>query len=398
MARILLGDELGGDRDGPLTLAETGRALAEAGHDCLYALQDVGRRGLAIPPSGVLQAPVWPGSPALKLRLIGRSPARIGGIADQLAVAGLAEPRLVEGVVSAWERVLDLVRPDLVVAHAAPGLLQAAEGRAARVAVGGGYALPPALGDGLPRHDPLLPPAVREADLLEAVNTMRRDRRRAPLAGSAALFDAESRLVFCHPAFDFHALTRSEPLAGPLRPQASPAPGPRTGVVALLSIEAPSVEDVVFGLVAAARSGLHARVHVEGAPPAMGRFLSESGVGATLDQALADIPGARVVVHEAGAEVAQRAALAGAAQLILPGAGPEAAFLARRVTELGVGRALALQRHPSAEVEAAVRDAAGDEDLSAWCAHRAGELRTGPARPGAAAVVAAAARLTARAA
>ena len=396
MATILLGEEFGASWAGAHVLGSLGRALAAAGHACVYALRDLTEAQLlGAGAHRVVQAPVWRGPAFYKVDQIGRSKARIGGVADMLAIHGLADDGVVERTVSAWRRLLEMIRPDAVIGHFSPALmLAAAAAGLPRILAGEGWAMPPPVAGGLPRHDTLQPPVVRDRDIMEAVDAVRGRLGLPRSEGLAGVLEADARMVFCHPAFDIHALVRKEAVLGPLAPP-PPSNGTRSGVVALLSITQGEIEDVVFGLLA---SGAPMRIHVRGASPAMQYYLDNAGAAVGLLEALEAIPSSRLLVHQGDAEPAQIAALAGTPQLLLPQGTAESRFIAGRVVDLGVGAIVAVARKPTSAMEQAVKAAYGDGDLAAHCRRRAVELAVAGPFAGASAVVGEVARLLPRSA
>lgn len=398
MATILLGEEFETDWASAHLLGALGAELAARGHACVFALRDIDRASLiGAGRAMVLQAPIWRGPAFYRVSQIGRSAARIGGVADMLAVNGLGDEAVVGPTVAAWQALVAMVRPDLVIGHFAPGLMMAAEAAGLpRILAGTGKAMPPLVAGRLPRHDNLQPPVARDEDITRAVNAVRRRIGLAPAVGLEGLVAADARLVFSHPAFDPHHLVRREAAIGPLNPPillTEARTERRAGVIAILSITLGNIEDIVFGLMA---SGMPVRIHVRGAPPAMQHYLEAADVGIGLSEAVAAIPTARLLVHQAVAEPAQVAAMAGVPQLLLPEPGPAARFIAERVTSLGVGRILGVARKPTSTVEQAVRGGYGDGDMASHCRQRAIDLHASGPYPGSGAVVAEVTRLLPR--
>lgn len=393
MATILLGEEFGTGWAGAHVLGVLGAELKARGHDCIFALRDVNQATLLDGEAQVIQAPVWRGPAFYRVSQIGRSAARIGGVADMLAVHGLAEKAVVDRTVSAWRALVAMVRPDLVIGHFAPALMMAAEAAGLpRILAGNGQAMPPLAAGRLPRHDTLQPPVARDADITQALNAVRTKLGLKPSVGLEGLGAADARLVFSHPAFDMHQIVRTEPVVGPLNPPPA-SPERKAGVVALLSITQGHVEDIVFGLLA---SGMPMRIHVRDASPAMRHYLDEAGVWVGLQEAIAAIPSARLLVHQALAEPAQVAAMAAVPQLLLPEPNAEARFIAERVTSLGVGSVLGVARKPTSTVEQAVRGGYGDGDMAAHCRQRATDLAVSGPFPGASVIGGLVARLLPR--
>lgn len=140
MARVLIAWELGeafGHLARCLRLAE---GLVARGHGVTLALKDVrlpAGQGLA-PGITVLPAPLTPQAGA------GSSPPV--NYADVLRVSGFADARDVAARLNAWQGIFALARPDVLVAdHAPTALLAARLADIPHLAIGNGFAIPPAV-------------------------------------------------------------------------------------------------------------------------------------------------------------------------------------------------------------------------------------------------------------
>lgn len=370
MTRYLLGEELGASRDGALMLALLGEELTTAGHDCSYALRELGRAfpaGLNPPP---YQAPVWRGPKFLQVPQIGRHPAKIGGIADMLAVHGLGDPAILRAMVGAWRHILDHVKPDSVIGFVSPALAIACEAEAVRfVMIGEAHLLPPSIRGEWPRSQPLQPPVVRSRDLVDSVNSVRKELGLPAIGAPADILTPGRRCVFGHLAFDPYQASRTKPLIAP--PGAAAASGAGDKVVAVLSIEQRNVEDILFGILAC---DLPAAICVDGAPPAMQHYLESRGAACSWPEAVDAIGAARVVIHQGEPPIGLRAAMAGKPQLLLPTSREECRQMADRIAALGCGRAVDPRRHPIQSMERALRECWSSAEQAALSRGRAEEL------------------------
>ncbi|MBP2275352.1 MULTISPECIES: glycosyltransferase [Sphingomonas] len=140
----MIGWELGDGRGHLEPLLPVVRSLVDQGCHIVLAMRNQGTarsvfRWLIdhkIAINDVHQAPIFvhkatpPPSPLLSL-------------AEILAHAGFAKPALLGPVVRAWSRMLDDVKPDIVLAEFAPSLRIAAYGRTPTIMVGSGWTIPP---------------------------------------------------------------------------------------------------------------------------------------------------------------------------------------------------------------------------------------------------------------
>ncbi len=138
MARVLIAWELGeafGHLARCLRLAE---GLVARGHQVTLALKEVrlptGQQ--LVPGISVLAAPRTP-----QAGPVGRSPINY---ADVLRVSGFSDAQDVAARLNAWRGILNLTRPDVLVAdHAPTALLAARIADIAYLSVGNGFAIPP---------------------------------------------------------------------------------------------------------------------------------------------------------------------------------------------------------------------------------------------------------------
>lgn len=140
MAHVLIAWELGeafGHLARCLRLAE---GLVARGHTATLALKDVRLPAGQAPAPGVAVLPV----PRTPQGVAERSPP--ANYADVLRVSGFADAQDVAARLTAWRGIFALARPDVLVAdHAPTALLAARLGRIPHLAIGNGFAIPPAV-------------------------------------------------------------------------------------------------------------------------------------------------------------------------------------------------------------------------------------------------------------
>ncbi len=120
MARVLLGWELGGGLGHVANLLPLAHELARLGHEPVFALRDISEPWPLLSATGyrIFQAPWLRDRP----NLTGGRPFRARSYADILAYNGFDEPGVLQSLVSAWDRLLETIDPELVVIEHAPAL------------------------------------------------------------------------------------------------------------------------------------------------------------------------------------------------------------------------------------------------------------------------------------
>lgn len=137
MKRIFCGWELGNELSHLSHLAELSHLLGADGHNVTLALRDLSRphfffRKQSVP---ILQAPVWTFPVQADRPVI--------CLADVLMMKGWLYDTTLRNLVNAWQGLLDLVQPDIVVCEYAPTLLLALrDSPIPRVIMGTGFAEP----------------------------------------------------------------------------------------------------------------------------------------------------------------------------------------------------------------------------------------------------------------
>lgn len=141
MARVLIGWEFGGGHGHAVNMVAVGRALVARGHDVVLAVRDPQVAWAVTRDSGlpVLQAPM---SRALGAAMTGGKPFRARSMLDILAMHGYGDPVILESTLASWRHLVDVVRPDFVLAEFAPLLCMATSGRVPNASFGIGFCLP----------------------------------------------------------------------------------------------------------------------------------------------------------------------------------------------------------------------------------------------------------------
>lgn len=297
--RILLAWEHGAGLGHVMRLLPLARRLLERGHDVSLAACDLAavRDALALEPAPglrLLAAPALP-APQGEVHALGDTLRRVfGPPANQTVLA------------AAWTTLLDLLRPEIVVADHAPLLTALCLGRLPVQVIGDPPMVPPDQAP-LPPFRPgaETPPASLAAEqaVLAEVNDLRDAAGLAPLPRLAATLRGDGRpWIGAHPAFDPYAALRADPLdPAPEVAIALPPPPAQRPPIAL--IYAPKPHPVLVPLVqAVVAQGLRPRLVLRESLPALRQALLAAGTELLEQPRPRDVllAEARLVVHAGG--------------------------------------------------------------------------------------------------
>lgn len=138
MSRFLIAWEMGVGLSYMRSLQRLALALRDRGHEVHFALRDLSRAEATLGVHGfpLMQAPLW------QPRRRGLPPA--ANHAEVLSRLGYLDESGLLGVAKAWCRLLEMVRPDVLLAeHAPTALLSAAALGVPRAMIGSGFTCPP---------------------------------------------------------------------------------------------------------------------------------------------------------------------------------------------------------------------------------------------------------------
>ncbi|MDJ0553266.1 MAG: hypothetical protein QNJ68_02240 [Microcoleaceae cyanobacterium MO_207.B10] len=130
--KILLGWELGSGQAHIHRLAAIAQILEPLGFEPVFALKSHQIRGINFPWSSIA-APPLPFLGTLKSYTF----------ADILEKFGFGNAKLLKNHLQAWGRIFTEVKPKLIIADYAPGLVLAAYGIIPTITIGGGFTVPP---------------------------------------------------------------------------------------------------------------------------------------------------------------------------------------------------------------------------------------------------------------
>ncbi len=327
--RVLFGWEFGAGLGHLTRFRPIGDRLVAEGAEVVLALQDVDRAGPFLDPATgrtrpgyhLLQGPRWniPADPSIR-----RIPTH--SFADVLNLIGYGHRVALSRRLTAWEGVLAVARPDVVVGDFSPTLNLAARGRVPSVVIGNGYTIPPP-GRPLPPIRPWQEALEgfsldHEAQLLEAINAVQTARGAAGVGHLADAFSGDRTFVFSLPLVDPYARFRTEPTLAPFNMPRGIRPRPwdrrrEAGVFLYL----PSAHaHLNVALEALAASGTAGEAYIGDLQPGAERRFARPGliVHAEPQDFAEAMPAARLVIHHGGLSTAVAAVMAGTPQLILP--------------------------------------------------------------------------------
>lgn len=313
MARILLGWELGFGLGHVANLLPVAQALAQQGHEPMLVLRDIVGSWPLVKDCGfsILPSPVF----------FQRFQSPTGGArsyADMLAAHGFDDVEALLPMLKGWRQLLDVVRPQLVVAEHAPTLCLAAHGVVPVVNLGTGFTVPhqengqfPALS---PANEALVPWGRVQSTLQSVLRTLGQNPP-VPLV-QAVLGDVGLPIVV--QALDPYHHSATARAVGPLRSLGPVVPLPQEAAcLVYLPADHPHLEDLLSGLIDLPMTGI---VYVRDATPRVLEWLRETPfeIATTPIDLNAMWPQISVVLHHGGAGIAQQCLAAGRPQVIAP--------------------------------------------------------------------------------
>jgi UDP:flavonoid glycosyltransferase YjiC (YdhE family) len=327
------------------------RHLREMGHDVLFAVRDVRVAAKVLTPASLpfVQAPVM----RTRIRLL-RPPANYS---EMLLAEGYAQPTALAGCLAAWRQLVELYRPDVLVADHGPTASIAA--RACDipfVQFGCGFAIPPVThpmrrfnAEDRTATDERL--HASERTLVQNTNAALRSLNRSATVRSLADVFAEESAVFAvFPELDHYGERAGANYIGPiLTPSGTQActwvTNRPTKIFAYLHDGVPGTSAIVEELSKADAEVIC--VVTESTPQVREKFSSASmrlfGEPVRLQQVL---PQTSLVISNGGGALTSQALLGGVPMLMLP-AHTEQLMQSICVERLGAGRAIGMQRDRS---------------------------------------------------
>ncbi len=203
--------ELGGGLGHVKRLRNLAEPIAARGHQVIFAVRNL-----------VETAPLLDGLPYLCLQApyFRERHRRTGAFqaasfADVLAVCGFSSVASLFPLVRAWQGLLDLARPQLIVVDHSPTLCLAAYGAQPIMNVGNGFSIPPVDGATFPPLPTDAAPVTSEDQLLDVVREVQQQRGRPLPETLPELLGATERFITTWPELDPYREIRQDTMWGP---------------------------------------------------------------------------------------------------------------------------------------------------------------------------------------
>lgn len=352
MARIHFAWELGAGLGHAGSLKPLAQEALKRGHQVTMGLRDLVHTDNLLKDVGVprFQAPFW-------LHKVHGVPSPAASLAEILLSCGYLNASALQGLFIGWRNLLEVLRPDLVVADYSPTAVLAARSLGIRcVTVGIGFFLPPdvapmpSLRDWEPIHPGRL--AASDAQMLNAINTVLERVGAEPLLRAAQALQGDVPMMLTWPELDHYGrleLPVGQRWWGPsmlaqagLSPSWPPGSGPQ--VFAYLKSEHPDHELVLKALVKlGCRTVCYLPEVAAGRPPPVVSPLIDYARG-PVDLGVT-LPECELCVCHAGEATMAQAMLAGVPVFLLP-TQTEQFLISRQAERTGAGINAATRPRP----------------------------------------------------
>lgn len=349
MARIVYAWELGEDYGHIASFMPLALRLREQGHEVIFIIRDLSSAESVVACYGfpLLQSPFWS-------KFLPELPEAQMSFADILIRNGFHSQEGLAGLVRAWNSLLSLLRPDLIIADYSPVALLAARGYGfPRTVFGTGFCAPPRIAPSpaLRHWEPPQQEVLqnREDYVLAVANAVLAQMNGQPMQMVAELFDANENFLCTFPELDHYPKRGAARYWGPIYNVSQgvavdwPA-GEGKCIFAYIKTAHPNFETILAYL---AGSGHRVLVFASGVVQSqIEKFRSEKMVisGRPID--LSRIIGScDLAVCHAGHGTLGAMLMAGVPMLMLP-FHVEQHLAANRVAKLGAGTVVDIQSTP----------------------------------------------------
>jgi len=217
---ILFAWELGEGLGHLPPLKAIGAAVKAEGATPVFALRDPvqTRAALAELDALILPAPQWP------TPVQATNPS--GSYADIMSANGFSSAANIAALLGAWDEIVDLTKPDLVICEHAPGAALSVFGRVPAAFVGNGFVVPPADGAEFPPYELGKGEPSRQKPVLEAMQEAMAKLGRAAPRTICEPYRGVFRGIYTFPELDTYRRRRSEAVLGPIEPMPPLTPLP----------------------------------------------------------------------------------------------------------------------------------------------------------------------------
>ena len=301
-------------------------------------------------PFPLINAPV--AMPVISLR------SHTASYAEILTAFGFTRPNHLAASLRAWDDLIDLTKPDLIIADHSPSMCLAARGRIPVVQIGSGFTLPP---DDVAQFPALYrntsPPAVQQS-MLHVINQVLAERNAPALDRLPELLRTEYRAIFSLPQFDPYQPIRNEPLLGSYHEHLGRLPTPKAPKFFIYAGTAMANLDLAVQLVSEANFPVEAYFGATDSVAA--RFLRSKGmiVHENPPEVHHVLKNASLVISQGGAGFSNAALIAGRPHIVIPSYA-ESQLTASRIMEMGVG--ISIEKDIETELPDAIENIMEDE-------------------------------------
>lgn len=328
----MFGWEIGSGLGHVTRLMKIARAVQAEGHEPVFVVRNLVEPWPVLKESGfpVIQAPVWQARPRPKSFVF-----KASSMADIIAWQSFDNADDLSVMVQAWQNVIELVRPDLIISDYSPTLNLAAHGVDPVFIIGDGFTLPP--------HDletfPILrdaPNPVEQDRVFDVVCEVQRRRGRPPLKALPQVFEGAARFVCTYPELDPYRATRSEPAIGPFEVGLPPADLPNEqSFFAYIASDFKRFKPAVMGI---GESRWPGSTYIRRVPRNAVKYLTQKGKAVYRNPApMAEVlKQNRAILHHGGVGTTEQALAVGRPQVLLT-RHMEQMLTGRALHELGVG-------------------------------------------------------------
>lgn len=243
---------------------------------------------------------------------------RSRSLTDVMAANGYAQVDHAAALIAAWDRVIDAIKPDLIVCDHAPSACLSAHGRVPVAMVGNGFAVTPCEGDWFPEFAPGEGKPENQAYVFEAIQGAFKALGRPPLPTITAPFRGVFRGIYTFPVLDTYRAVRRERLLGPIEAQPVLTPLPEKKRIFIYSAADFARIDALTHCIM--DLGAEASVYLRGNVGPRAHILRSRGVEVfDAPPKLADIlPQVSVVFSHAGPGFTNAALSSGRPHIVLP--------------------------------------------------------------------------------
>lgn len=315
MGRILFGSEFGANLGHIYPLMRIAEKLSKSGHDIVFAARNLVQTSRVLEGTGyqLVQAPFWH-----NLQIKDPASKVTPSYSDILALQGFGFSDNLQSFLRAWTDLVDIVKPDLVIADHSPCLSLAVRNRYPMINMGNGFTLPPSNMKEFPAVITKGRPLVAQAELLAQFNKVLVKNHRPPLDYLPQIFDTQGQYVRTVPQLDPYTEYRDYAPVGPLEECLDYTSLPKEDHVFLYMSHDAGRDNVVLKALKAL--DLKTTAYVRGATADMKAEFAGGNI--TMLSKPADfrdiIPKASFVIHSGGCGTSTTCLMTGRPQIVFP--------------------------------------------------------------------------------